>query len=104
MAEIWYKGIFEEDFKEVEHKQFGLPKKNCISLIDLRPKHWVCELNEFPKLKTGNSLVDESGYIYVFIRITKEEIDSDREGIIVMDAINCRIQLLKLRIFLKKLI
>ena len=79
MAEFWYVGILEEEFKE-EQKIFELPLKACIDLLDLRPKQWVCSLEEFPELKTGNPLVDDSGYIYVLIKLTQQEIDENHEG------------------------
>ncbi|MCI0481007.1 MAG: hypothetical protein L0213_05410, partial [Candidatus Dadabacteria bacterium] len=34
-----------------------------------------CGLDEFPELKTGNPLVDESGYIYVMMRVSGDEVD-----------------------------
>ena len=79
MAEFWYVGILEEEFKE-EQKMYEIPIKACIELLDLRPKQWTCELDEFPELKTGDPLVDKSGYIYVLIKITQQEIDDNHEG------------------------
>ena len=80
MAEIWYVGIKDTEFNEKEQKIHEIPLRACIELLDLRPKYLTCKLDEFPKLTTGNPLVDDSGYIYVMIKVTQEEIDSEKEG------------------------
>ncbi|MGI9534152.1 MAG: hypothetical protein ACR2NW_04305 [Thermodesulfobacteriota bacterium] len=80
MAEFWYVGILEEEFNEKDQKMYDIPLRACIELLDMRPKQKICELDEFPELKTGNPLVDQSGYIYVLIKVTQEEIDSVHEG------------------------
>ncbi len=80
MAEIWYVGITETEFNEKEQKIHVIPLRACIELLDLRPRYLTCNLDEFPKLQTGDPLVDGSGYIYVLIKLTQEEIDSEKEG------------------------
>ncbi len=80
MAEIWYIGIKETEYNEKEQKIHEIPLRACIELLDLRPRYLTCKLDEFPKLTTGNPLVDESGYIFVMIKLTQEEIDSEQEG------------------------
>jgi len=80
MAEIWYVGITETEFNENEQKIHEIPFRACIELLDLRSKYFICKLDEFPKLQTGDPLVDGSGYIFVLIKITQEEIDSEQEG------------------------
>lgn len=80
MAEIWYVGITETEFNEKEQKIHEIPLRACIELLDLRPRYLTCSLDEFPELQTGDPLVDGSGYIYVLIKLTQEEIDSEKEG------------------------
>ena len=80
MAEIWYVGITETEFNEKEQKIHEVPLRACIELLDLRPRYFSSTLEEFPKLQTGDPLVDGSGYIYVLVRLTQEEIDSEQEG------------------------
>lgn len=79
MAEIWYVGIKEESL-EGKSPVYEIPLKKCIELFDLRPAAWASPIDKLPKLKTGNQLIDESGYIYVLIKVTQEEIDSSSEG------------------------
>ena len=80
MAEIWYVGITETEFNEKEQKIHEIPFRACIELLDLRSRYLICKLDEFPTLQTGDPLIDGSGYIFVLIRITQEEIDSEQEG------------------------
>ena len=80
MAEIWYIGITETEFDEKEQKIHEIPLRACIELLDLRPKYFVSDLDEFPKLQTGDPLIDGSGYIYVLVKLTQDEIDSEKEG------------------------
>ena len=79
MAEIWYIGIKEEDI-EGKSPVYEIPLKKLLKIFDLRPNSRVCSLEEFPQLKTGNPIIDESGYVYVLIRITEEEIEESGEG------------------------
>ena len=80
MAEIWYVGLTETEFNEEEQKKYDIPLRLCIELLDMRPKYLTCKLDEFPELKTGNPLVDNSGYIYVIIKLRQEEINAEGEG------------------------
>ena len=80
MAEIWYIGIKETEYNEKEQKIHEIPLRVCIELLDLRPRYFLCGIDEFPKLLTGDPLVDESGYIFVLIKLTQDEIDSEKEG------------------------
>lgn len=79
MAEIWYVGIDEENI-EGKTPVYEIPLKKCLQLFDLRPGAWASPIDQLPKLKTGNPLIDNSGYIYVLIKITQDEIDSSNEG------------------------
>ncbi len=80
MAEIWYIEITETEFNEKEQKIHEISFRACIELLDLRSRYLTCKLDEFPKLQTGDPIVDGSGYIYVIIKLTQEEIDSEQEG------------------------
>ena len=80
MAEIWYIGITETEFNEEEQKIHEISLRTCIELLDLKSRYLTCNLDEFPILKTGNPLEDGSGYIYVIIKLTQEEIDAENEG------------------------
>lgn len=80
MAEIWYVALAETEFKEDEQKMYEIPLRACIELLDMRPKYLTCKLEEFPELKTGDPLVDNSGYIYVLVKLTQDEIDAEGEG------------------------
>jgi len=79
MAEIWYIGIKDEGI-EGKSPVYEIPLKKLLKIFDLRPGARVCGLDEFPELKTGNPIIDESGYVYVFIKITGEEIKESGEG------------------------
>ena len=80
MAEFWYVGVLEKQFNEQTQKMYNVPLRACIEILGLRPNHRVCELNEFPELKTGNPLFDREDYISVIIKLKQEEIDSVHEG------------------------
>lgn len=79
MAEVWYIPV-DENTIEGKSAVYDIPLKKCLDLFDLRPASWTCDLKEFPRLKTGDPLFDNSGYVYVLIKITQEEIDSAGEG------------------------
>ncbi len=72
MAEIWYLPIDSES-TEGREAQYERPLHDAISLLELVPEKWQCRADEFPALKTGNPLVDESGYVYVMLRVSGEE-------------------------------
>jgi len=80
MAEIWYVGITETEFNEKEQKIHEISFRACIELLDLRSRYLTCKLDGFPKLQTGDPLVDGSNFIYVLIKVTQKEIDSEQEG------------------------
>ena len=75
MAEIWYLNIETESLEGLKPRQ-ELELGRCIELLDLTPDRWDSEKDTLPALKTGDTLVDESGYVYVFMRVLGDEIDT----------------------------
>jgi hypothetical protein len=75
MAEVWY---LEMDTVTLDGKEarYILEFKECIRLLELSPERWKCEPEKIPNLRTGNPLIDESGYVGVVIRVTQDEIDA----------------------------
>ncbi len=73
MAEIWYLPIDSESV-EGREVQYERPFRDSIELLELTPVKWQCGPGEFPELKTGNPLVDESGYVYVMMRVSEDEV------------------------------
>lgn len=75
MAEVWYLGIDTETLDDVEaaHER---ALHDCIELLELTPDKRECGPEAVPELKTGNPLIDESGYVYVLMRVTEDEIES----------------------------
>ena len=73
MAEVWYLDIdtVSLEGKEPIHKRTF---KECIELLELHPECWRWGLEETLQLKTGDPLIDGSGYVYVLIRVTEDEI------------------------------
>lgn len=74
MAEIWYLGIDTGSLAGVDARD----ERNlieCVELLELTPDKWVHEPQGVPDLKTGDPLIDESGYVYVLMRVTEEEIN-----------------------------
>ena len=74
MAEIWYLPIDTESLEGLE-AQYERDFRDGIELLELTPAKWQCEPEGFPKLKTGDPLVDDSGYVHVMMRVTGEEVD-----------------------------
>jgi hypothetical protein len=75
MAEVWYLNVDTESLEGVEPTQV-LELGRCIELLDLNPDSWDAELDALPVLKTGDPFIDESGYVYIFMRLNREEADT----------------------------
>ncbi|MEW6145512.1 MAG: hypothetical protein AB1598_10890 [Thermodesulfobacteriota bacterium] len=73
MAEIWYLPVDSESVEGME-AQYERPFHQAIELLELTPEKWQCGPDEFPGLKTGNPLIDESGYVYVMLRVGGDEV------------------------------
>ncbi|HSC34388.1 MAG TPA: hypothetical protein VLG45_03860 [Thermodesulfobacteriota bacterium] len=72
MAEIWYLPIDSES-TEGSEAQYERPLHVAIELLEITPAKWQCGTDDFPVLKTGDPLVDDSGYVYVMMRVGDDE-------------------------------
>lgn len=79
MADIFYFSVEDKEAAD-DKRMFQIPLKDCVHLFDMRPWQRECAGDEFPSLKTGNPLVDSSGYIHVLMRISSKEIEESGEG------------------------
>lgn len=75
MAEVWYLNVDMESTEGVEPTE-TLELGRCIELLDLDPERWDTELDSFPKLKTGDPLIDESGFVFVYLSVGADEIEA----------------------------
>ena len=72
MAEIWYLPIDTESIEGME-AQYERNLRDAIELLEITPVKWQCGTDEFPVLKTGDPIVDDSGYVYVMMRVGGDE-------------------------------
>ena len=75
MAEVWYLNNETESLEGLEPRQ-ELELGRCIELLDLTPDRLDSEVDTLPVIKTGISLVDESGYVYVFMKVLEDELNT----------------------------
>ncbi len=75
MAEIWYLSLSEESDASSE-PSYERSLIESIDLLELTPDDWNSPLDSDPELKTGNPLVDGSGYVYVFLKVHEDEVRS----------------------------
>ncbi|MFQ5788256.1 MAG: hypothetical protein ACE5H1_09785 [Thermodesulfobacteriota bacterium] len=73
MADIWYLNTDTETLDGMEPR-YIIPFKDCIDLFELSDDCWKCKSKQIPDLKTGNQLIDESGYIYVLVKVMSKEL------------------------------
>lgn len=76
MAEIWYLSL-DDNVNEGDSARHEYHIIKCIELLELTPERWECGPEEKPELKTGNPLIDESGYIYVYMKAGEDEIEAE---------------------------
>jgi len=74
MAEVWYLNVETESLEGLEPKH-ELELGRCIELLEMTPDRWDAELDSLPVLRTGDPLIDESGYVYIFMKVSQDEID-----------------------------
>ena len=75
MAEVWYFEIETLDINEKE-RRYEIDFKECVVLFELSPGRWRSDPEKIPQLKTGNPPIDESGYVYVYVRVMQDEIEN----------------------------
>jgi hypothetical protein len=78
MAEIWYLPIDVQSLEGAE-AHYERNFRDSIEILELTPEKWQCGPDEFPELKTGNPLVDDSGFVYVMMRVSAEEVDKHED-------------------------
>ena len=79
MADIFYFSVEDTEVSK-DKRMFQIPFKDCLKLFDIRPWQRDCGPDEFPTLKTGDPLVDASGYIHVLLRLSADEVEQSGEG------------------------
>ena len=75
MAEIWYLDPNTVTLEGIKPK-YILSFKECIELLELEEHCWKSRSRQLPKLKSGDPLIDESGYIYVLVKVMSKELKS----------------------------
>lgn len=78
MAEIWYLGIGTETLEGLEPRHTA-SFAECVELLGVTPEKWESPPDQVPGLKTGNPLVDESGYIYVMLRAGEDDVSGHED-------------------------
>ena len=74
MAEIQYLEVGTESLEEIE-KQYDRSFIECIELLELIPEGWDSEPDSIPNLKTGDPFADNSGRIYICLRVFDDELE-----------------------------
>jgi hypothetical protein len=75
MAEIWYLNT-GTDTLEGKTPNYLISFKVCVEIFELNDNCWRCKSGQIPELKTGNPIIDESGYVYVLVKVMSEELKS----------------------------
>jgi hypothetical protein len=77
MAEIWYLNT-GTDTLEGKTPNYLISFKECVEIFELTDNCWRCKSGQIPELKTGNPIIDESGYVYVLVKVMSKELKSSR--------------------------
>lgn len=75
MAEIWYLNT-GTDSVEGNAPNYEVAFKECVEIFELTEDCWKCKSGQIPDLKTGNPIIDESGYVYVVVKVLSKELKS----------------------------
>lgn len=75
IAEVWYLEI-ETEHLDGKDPRYEFDFNECITLLELSQGRWRSDPDKFPRLKTGNPVVDDSGYVRVYVRVTHDEIQN----------------------------
>ncbi len=73
MAEIWYLEVDTENLEDkVKHDRSFI---ECIEILELKPEGWETDTESLPTLKTGDPYVDQSGRIFLCVRVLEDELE-----------------------------
>ncbi len=75
MAEIWYLNT-GTDTVEGREPNYQISFKECVEIFELTDNCWRSKSGQIPQLKTGNPVIDESGYVYVLVKVMSKELKS----------------------------
>ena len=76
MAEIWYLENDAETLEDLEEKvKHDRSFIECIEILELKPEAWDSEADTLPKLITGDPFVDQSGRIFLCVRVLEDELE-----------------------------
>ena len=73
MAEVWYLEINTKELEDEQKREHSFIE--CIELLELKPESWHAELDSLPELTTGDPFADNSGRIYICIRVSEDELE-----------------------------
>ena len=73
MAEIWYLNT-GTDTVEGKTPNYQISFKECVEIFELTENCWRSKSGQIPELKTGNPIIDESGYVYVLVKVMSKEL------------------------------
>lgn len=73
MAEIWYLEVDTENLEDKEKHDRSFIE--CIEILELTPEGWHSEVDAVPELKTGDPFVDNSGRIFLCLRVFEDELE-----------------------------
>lgn len=75
MAEIWYLNTGTVTL-EGKKPNYLISFKECVEIFELTDNCWRSKSGRLPELKTGNPIIDESGYVYVLVKVMSKELKS----------------------------
>jgi hypothetical protein len=75
MAEVWYLNT-GSDTLEGKTPNYQISFRECVEIFELTGDCWRSKSGQIPELKTGNPIIDESGYVYVLIKAMSKELKS----------------------------
>jgi hypothetical protein len=75
MAEVWYLNT-GTDTLEGKTPNYRILFSDCVEIFELTGDCWKCKSRQIPGLTTGNPVIDESGYVYVLVRVMSKELKS----------------------------
>ena len=73
MAEIWYLNT-GTDTVAGKTPNYQVAFKECVEIFELTEECWRCKSGQIPELRTGNPIIDESGYVYVLVKVMSREL------------------------------